>query len=104
MPAPRSKNKAPRPAVTYEECWAKTTADGLPGIGVADHCRNVGYVARAFLDAMPPRVRELLPDGTVALAAAHDIGKVSPEFQVQCPVWRETHRLQRGLLKGDHAA
>src|SRR6185437_15514041 len=93
MPAPRNKNRTPLPAVPYEQCWAKTTADGLPGIGVADHCRNVGYVARALLDAMPRCVRELFPDGAVALAAAHDIGKISPEFQAQCPAWREGREL-----------
>ena len=26
------------------ECWAKTTVDGRPGIGVRDHCLNVGCV------------------------------------------------------------
>ncbi|MDY0275091.1 MAG: hypothetical protein RBR42_06585 [Desulfomicrobium sp.] len=26
--------------------WAKTTADGLPGISVGKHMRNVGHVAQ----------------------------------------------------------
>ena len=105
MPALRYRNAAAIPPVPYEQCWAKTTADGLPGIGVGPHCRNVGYVARALLDVMPRGIRELFPRGAVALAAAHDIGKISPEFQAQCAAWCEGRELgNRPLLKADHAA
>lgn len=104
MPASRSK-KHPLPSVPYEQCWAKTTSDDLPGVGVAQHCRIVGYVARALLDALPACLRELFPSGTVTLAAAHDIGKISPEFQAQCPAWLKGRELRGlGLLKADHAA
>lgn len=54
---------------------------------------------------MPRCVRRLFPDGTVTLAAAHDIGKVSPEFQAQCRAWRERWGFGGlSLLKADHAA
>jgi CRISPR-associated endonuclease/helicase Cas3 len=54
---------------------------------------------------MPLRIRELFPDGTVTLAAAHDIGKISPEFQAQCPAWRAGRELMGAtLLQADHAA
>ena len=69
--------------------WAKTyrgkdeqgrEAD-LPGISVLDHCLNVGCVAEALIKALPLSVRDLLPPGAVALAALHDIGKLSAGFQ-----------------------
>src|SRR3954452_11686008 len=105
MPVRRYRDAAAIPAVPYEQCWAKTTANGLPGIGVGPHCRNVGYVARALLEVLAISIRELFPPGAVTLAAAHDIGKISPEFQAQCAAWREGRELgNRPLLKADHAA
>lgn len=68
-----------------EEFWAKTTADGRPGISVRDHCLNVGCVAEALIAALPPRVRALLPRGSATLAALHDVGKITIGFQVKCP-------------------
>jgi len=37
----------------HEDCWAKTTKDGKPGITVRDHCLNVGCVAEALLALLP---------------------------------------------------
>jgi CRISPR-associated endonuclease/helicase Cas3 len=71
----------------YEECWAKTTADGKPGISVRDHCLNVGCVAEALLALLPPQLHKLIPPGAATLAAVHDVGKVSPGFQVKCEAW-----------------
>jgi CRISPR-associated endonuclease/helicase Cas3 len=48
---------------------------------VLDHCRIVGRVAAALLDNLPHRVLEALPPHLAALAACHDVGKVSPGFQ-----------------------
>jgi hypothetical protein len=39
--------------VRHEECWAKTTTDGRPGVSVRDHCLNVGCVAEALLELLP---------------------------------------------------
>ena len=67
----------------HEECWAKTTEDGQPGINVRDHCLNVGCVAEALLaEALLPA-----PPGAATLAALHDVGKVLPGFQRKCEAW-----------------
>ncbi len=68
----------------HEECWAKTTKDGRPGISVRDHCLNVCCVAEALLALLPPHLHKLVPPGAATLAALHDIGKVSPGFQQKC--------------------
>src|SRR5437899_5301320 len=67
--------------------WAKTTPDGQPGISVRDHCLNVGCVAEALIESLPESLRQLLPPGSVALAALHDVGKMSAGFQQKCPAW-----------------
>ena len=105
MPVSRNPSAAVPRSVTYEDCWAKTKGDGLPGIGVAQHCRNVGHVARALLGTMPAYLRRLLPEGAIAVAAAHDIGKVSPAFQAKCSAWLQGRDLGKfALLPADHAA
>lgn len=113
MPPPSTK--APQEPddslpVRHELCWAKTTPDGEPGISVRDHCLNVGCVAEALLELLPASVRALLPQGVATLAALHDIGKVSPGFQVKCRAWLDQHGLLgRALSEGwnvrvsDHA-
>ncbi|WP_219817908.1 CRISPR-associated helicase Cas3' [Nitrosomonas ureae] len=54
----------------------------LPGRLVFSHCQIVGEVARALIRRMPEWLRaELFPAGAELIAAAHDIGKVSPAFQ-----------------------
>ena len=86
----------------HEDCWAKTTEDGQPGISVRDHCLNVGCVAEALVAAPLP--------GVPVLAALHDVGKVSPGFQRKCEAWLVQHGLRDRALKetwnmreGDHA-
>src|SRR5450759_1896923 len=62
VPAPRSRlplRGDGGPA--HVECWAKTTADGRPGISVRDHCLNVGCIAEALLELLPDYLRKLLP-------------------------------------------
>ena len=73
--------------VSSVECWAKTTGNGLPGISVRDHCLNVGCVARALIELLPKQLQDLLPPGAASLAALHDVGKISPGFQVKCQPW-----------------
>ncbi len=92
--------------VKYEDCWGKTTADGQPGISVYDHCLNVGCVAEALRLTLPLHLRDLLPPGAVTLAAIHDVGKVSPGFQVKCSEWLVKHHVQPATMIGcenDHA-
>lgn len=86
--------------------WAKTTADGQPGISVRDHCLNVGCVAEALLDLLPAQLRDLLPPGAATLAALHDVGKISLGFQAKCPAWLVKHQIKPAAVAGcedDHA-
>jgi hypothetical protein len=74
------------PPVPLDQCLAKSrkTDEGttLPGRLVFSHCQIVGEVARAMMSRMPDWLRaELFPAGAELIAAAHDIGKVSPTFQ-----------------------
>jgi len=74
------------PLLPLDQCLAKShkTDEGavLPGRLVFSHCQIVGEVARAIMMRMPDWLRtELFPDGAELIAAAHDIGKVSPTFQ-----------------------
>jgi CRISPR-associated endonuclease/helicase Cas3 len=66
--------------------WAKTI-DGLPGISVLDHCLNVGTVAQALLR----RIHPLVTDGVATMAAAHDVGKISPGFESKSDAWTQMH-------------
>jgi len=68
---------APSMNATGTIFWAKTTKEGLPGISVRDHCLNVGCVAEALIDPLPPAARTLLPSGAATLAALHDVGKIT---------------------------
>ena len=64
-----------------------------------DHCVNVGCVAEALIERLPKNLRDLLPLGTATLAALHDVGKISPGFQVKCPAWLEQHGLAETALR-----
>ena len=88
--------------------WAKTLADGSPGISVRDHCLNVGSVAEKIVERLAENVSTIAPKGSAALAACHDIGKISPGFQAKCPKWVEDNVLKDkvGMYVGcetDHA-
>jgi len=68
------------------DCLAKTVklADGTvaKGVSVATHCRIVGQVARELIRRQPQWLQDALyPQGSALVAAAHDLGKVSPHFQ-----------------------
>ncbi|MBM3838531.1 MAG: CRISPR-associated helicase Cas3' [Verrucomicrobia bacterium] len=90
--------------------WAKTTADGQPGISVHDHCLNVGCVAEALIRALPESLRQLLPPGAPTLAALHDVGKISTGFLRKCATWLLQSNLAAAALnefwqgaESDHA-
>lgn len=80
---------------TMTHFWAKTTSDGLPGISVFDHMVNVGCVARRIAETSPEILERLhLKPSTIgALAALHDLGKISPGFQRKCKAWLEENGL-----------
>jgi CRISPR-associated endonuclease/helicase Cas3 len=87
--------------------WAKTVRDAqgreVPGLSVRDHCLNVGCVAAALQDGLPPSLKKLLPRGSVTLAALHDVGKISPGFQQKCPAWMVKYNFAPQLAETDHA-
>lgn len=87
------KSSTTNGVLPYEQCWAKTTENGNPGVSVLDHCLNVGCVAEALLALLPSQLHELIPPGAATLAALHDIGKVSPGFQQKWPEWLDKHQL-----------
>jgi CRISPR-associated endonuclease/helicase Cas3 len=77
----------PTSTIKLSDCWAKTDIiSGLPALTVRDHCLIVGAVAEMVRRLLPPSCIELPPTGSVTLAAAHDIGKITPGFLRKCPL------------------
>lgn len=87
---------------TMTHFWAKTSSEGKPGISVYDHMMNVGCVARCIAEASPEILERFnLQSATVgALAAIHDIGKISPGFQRKCEAWLEENGLAKTARNG----
>ena len=80
-----SESLSPAP-LSLSQCLAKSSKTAqntvLPGRLVFSHCQIVGVVARALMLRMPLWLRDaLFPEGSELIAAAHDVGKVSPTFQ-----------------------
>ena len=74
---------------TNKYFWAKTTADKQPGVSVVDHLIDVGCVAQCMAKCFPLLLKRfgLRFKEIGALAALHDIGKISPGFQRKCNTW-----------------
>jgi CRISPR-associated endonuclease/helicase Cas3 len=77
-----------QPPIPLPQCLAKSRRmpDNSVEAGrvVFSHCQIVGEVARAIMQGMPDWLRlALFPAGSELIAAAHDIGKVSPTFQMK---------------------
>lgn len=87
MLRPKNNNlrKSDVRVIPYKDCLAKTirlSSGNRPGVSVETHCRIVGFVAQELLSRLPVWLREsLFPRGSELIAAAHDVGKVSPAFQ-----------------------
>jgi len=79
----KQTTELPTGCIPYTECRAKTCPDGTPGTYVFDHCRYAGYVAEGLVALLPKAVRQLLPPETPFLVSLHDIGKVSPEYEIK---------------------
>ncbi len=82
--------------------WAKTTSEGKPGISVYDHMENVGAVARCIAETGPHLLKRfhLQSSEVGALAALHDLGKISPGFQRKCEAWLEENSLAKTARNG----
>jgi CRISPR-associated endonuclease/helicase Cas3 len=76
--------------------WAKTTSDEKPGISVSQHMANVGCVARCLAEIAPDLMErfQIWAAEVGALAALHDLGKISPGFQQKCAAWLEANGIQ----------
>ena len=91
-------------SIRLADCWAKThPATGLPALTVRDHCLIVGAVAEAVRKMLPPACYHLAPDGAVTLAAAHDIGKITPGFLRKCALSQFSKINGSQSSCGDHA-
>ena len=82
--------------------WAKTTPDEKPGLSVYDHMANVGNVARAIAETSPELLDRFHLKASLvgALAALHDLGKISPGFQRKCEAWLEENGLTKIARNG----
>ena len=82
---------------TLIDFWAKTTQEHKPGVSVYDHMVDVGCVARCICELSPGLLERFHLQSSVvgALAALHDLGKISPGFQRKCEVWIEESGLSK---------
>jgi len=103
MLKPINKSENNTKVLPLNECLAKTyksfTGEKLAGRQVLNHIHIVGEVAKELLKRMPAwLVAELFPTGSELIAAAHDIGKVSPTFQEK--LYRGTDGYRRNSQAG----
>jgi len=83
-----TKDNSNIPAVPWQRCYAKSVvgSDGskIPGITVFEHCCNVAEVAKELYKRLGVCTKSQL-DAEVAVvsAAVHDVGKVSPGYQLK---------------------
>lgn len=82
--------------------WAKTTPEEKPGLSVYDHMANVGNVARAIAETSLELLDRFHMKSSLvgALAALHDLGKISPGFQRKCEAWLEENGLTKIARNG----
>jgi len=93
------------PIPKLSDCWAKTdAATGKPALTVRDHCLIVGAVAEAVHDRLSPACGFLASAGAITLAAAHDIGKLTPGFLLKArPYWDFPAAMGQSFYEGNHA-
>lgn len=112
-PPQREKKELEQKPPTDIEYIAKTILgpDGQQqkGRDVLTHCKIVGLVARELISRQPRwLIDALFPPGSELVAAAHDIGKISPGFQEKIyralgkPLGLVSPELDRAI--GGHAA
>lgn len=75
--------------ISLDKCYAKTCRSGdmqsfLYGKTVDSHCKIVGKIAKYLLNNYCSKsVVSLLPKSSPLIVAVHDIGKISPTFQLK---------------------
>lgn len=86
-------------SIELSDCWAKTDPEtGLPCLSVTNHCLIVGTVAESLRGHLPSSIQRQLPDGSVTLVAGHDVGKLTPGFQLKAPRWSWHRALQQSII------
>lgn len=72
-------------ALPLRKCLAKSIRledSVIPGISVKEHCKIAGFVGCSLLKRFCPfKEEKLSANEAIFLAACHDIGKISPDFQ-----------------------
>ena len=80
------KQPAPVPkglAVSFEHCAAKTCDDNYPGLNVQAHGEIVASVVQQLMLLMPDILCSAAGSLPIQIGALHDLGKVSPGFQLK---------------------
>jgi len=84
---------------SLNDYWAKTDPEtGLPCLSVSSHCIIVGSVAKTLFTRLSWHVQKNIPNGAVTAVAAHDIGKLSPGFQLKAPRWPWHEALKKSII------
>lgn len=84
---PKKSAKVQESSLGLSSCLAKTCGGDKPGCSVLAHSIYVGKIAAVLWERLTPDVQTLLPRAVaVTLAALHDVGKISPDFQVK--IWQ----------------
>jgi CRISPR-associated endonuclease/helicase Cas3 len=97
--AERHEKQATMNPLTQNDCWAKTDPEtGLPNLSVKEHCLIVGTVAETLLERLSKNLKDSLPADTITIIAAHDIGKLTPGFQLKAPLWPWHQELKQTLI------
>lgn len=104
MPVPRRKKAAKKRIKlwTFDECKAKSCPDGSMGMTVWEHSLIVAQLSRFLYKFLPRSKRKFILPGYELLAGLHDLGKISPGFQVR--IWRDLMKIQDPLLYAKRGA
>lgn len=74
------------PPIPFLDCIAKTYNNNgqiLPGRNILDHTQIVGRVAEELVNRFPEHLKPFFPKQAGFISALHDIGKISPTFQLR---------------------
>lgn len=75
--------------LNQSDLWAKTNEDAIPILSVLDHGLQSGYVAIQLHSKLPTFLQDFLPEYYQTITALHDIGKLSPGFQMKSQYWKQ---------------
>ncbi len=79
----KGENQREIPGVPFEQCHAKTVRNDSPGASVLEHCLSVGHIGRILCKYFPDGLGKAIQVNAGLTAGLHDVGKVSPGFQLK---------------------